>query len=997
MILIPAIGLFCASALADESFPPPTVAYQAPAADVARVAEVNGRGPEAKLENVTILHKQDDLVEHPYFHLPGSDAAIIIDDAPVLNPTEQLTLAVWFKSDINSFDPQKPLLLKSCPTHVEPYYQYGLMIYDDPDKGRVASLVLSLGGKLVSFNTVGGALDPSGSNRRSFLMFNGWNHLAATFDGQTAVVYLNGNAFETMSKNPITAPTPIDRYPTPLVVGTYSGLPRNEDNSFAGQIGEFALWDKVLTAEEVSALVAVKRNAYPSVAQTNVENSDYCRAVDTALAASEDIWANEVLATGDPSYDKVKDYLRPLFYSTGKTYKDYAPHNVVLGLEDGVRPLIVGAADGRGVYTDKYYSDNSLTFHVGVNGNERFGESLDRLGETHWEDGWLPVLHMSYTTADGTMWRQELTALLPANPDDTLAALGRFEPIDGGSAGETLRIALPPNVRTRFRASEGKRNGDTWEWTPSDGGVLYYAFAMGDTLPANLKVNADGYREVKDKWCNYWRKRVENDGTLFWVPEKLVMDCQRNKLYQNLVLRWRYSVGNAVYDNEFYCGESGDSLALLAAYGYATEARKGLGELIHWDKGSQYYLNMEKACKLIYGVEYWRYTHDDSFIRDHIDIYRSYMRDFQQQMDADPYGLLTPQRFSGDIPQPGHYVFHLAPVWRGLRDMGRLLERMGYEQDGVEFMAAADKLHANLTTAVTVSQRRLSDGTLFVPAHLYQPETVVFDPVCETRLGSYWNLCISYALCTGFWPMNGEDMDAIVGFMRQHGSFLLGMVRFNYYPTDIGAYRPNGLAGYYTHGMDNVYLPPVLRVMAARDETDHLLAAFYSYMAHGMTRGTFMAGEGDSVGVYPGHFYRTMYGSFTNTQNAAFLMALRALLIQEANDAEGEPSALRLTPATPKVWLEDGKTIRFQDAPTIFGIMSGKIVSHLNDNRVTAEWTLPSRNPPGTIHWRLRLPEEKQIASVKVDGRVHDRFDPAVGMVDLTGFEDSVFVEVICR
>jgi len=987
------VGVFCFSLSAEESYPPPTVAYLAPTTDTVRIAEQNGRGPEARLENITLFYKQDQLVEHPYFHFPGSDAAIVIDDAPVLNPMEQLTLAVWFKPDVfNSFAPQKPLILKSCPTHTAPFYQYGLIIYDDFERGRIATLVLSLGGKLFAFETPGGNIGGNDSSR-PFQMFNGWNHLAGTFDGQTAVIYLNGVAYEAKAKEAITTPITIDRYPTPLVVGTYGTLPRNEDNSFTGQIGEFALWDKALTAKEVAALAAAKRNSYPPNAETNVEDSDYSRAINAALAAPEDVWTKEVLATGDPSFDKVKDYLRPLFYSTGKTYREYAPHNVVLGLEDGVRPLIAAAADGGGVYNNKYYSEDGINFYVGVKGEERFGASLDRLGETYWEEGWLPVLHTSYTTADGAKWRQELIALMPTKPDDKLVAMGRLELVEGTS---TLRITLPSNVGTRFRASAGKREENVWVWTPSDSKVLFYAFALGNALPSDLNVDADSYQKIKDEWVGYWRKRIENDGILFSVPEKLVMDCQRNKLYQNLVLRWRYSVGNAVYDNLYFPWECQDTLVMLAVYGHQTEARKGLVEHPAFSKAPAFVI-YDMSANLIYPVEYWHYTHDDTIIRERVDIYRGIMRDFQQQMANDPRGLLKPYNVAGDLPDVGYGVPQLTFAWRGMRDMSWLLERLGYEQDAAEFGASAEKFRTNLGKAIAESQRRLPDGTLFVPMELNSSKTTIFDPICETRQGSYWNLVIHYAFCSGFWSMEGEDMNAIIGFLRKHGSFLLGLVRFNYYPTDIGAYRPHGLAGYYTYGMDNVYLPSILRILVARDETEPLLLTFYSYLAHGMTRGTFMAGEGDSIGVYPGHFYRSMYGSFTNTQNTAFLQALRALLIQETYDADGAPSALRLTPATPKVWLEEGKTISFQDAPTIFGPLSGKIVSHVNDNRVTAEWILPSRNAPSTIHWRVRLPGEKKIASVKVDGKAYEHFDSTTGVIDLTGLKGAVSVEVTCR
>jgi hypothetical protein len=266
-------------------------------------------------------------------------------------------------------------------------------------------------------------------------------------------------------------------------------------------------------------------------------------------------------------------------------------------------------------------------------------------------------------------------------------------------------------------------------------------------------------------------------------------------------------------------------------------------------------------------------------------------------------------------------------------------------------------------------------------------------------------LVIPYAFASGFWPEKGEDMDAILGFLRGHGAFLLGMVRFNYYPTEIGAYTPDGIAGYYTYGVDNVYLPSIVRVLAARNDTDELLMTFYSYLAHGMTRGTYISGEGDTLGVYPEDAppypklgYRSMYGSFCNAHNALYLQLLRSLLIQETYDEQGNPAVLRLTPATPQVWLEEGCAISFRDAPTIFGPLSGNIVvSPMGDKRLKAEWTLPSRNPPGAIHWHVRLPGGMKIVSVTLDGKKYDRFDPSSGIVDLTGFSGAIVAEVTYR
>jgi hypothetical protein len=992
LTIVLTISTICVSVLASESYPLPTVMYPAQPGDFSQVAETNGRTPKGRFENISIAQRHNDLRERASFQFPGSDAVIVIDDAPLLNPTKQLTLSVWFKLAGNiPCDFRLPLLFKSRPAPQNPesdklwyYCQYGLMLIQS-EAGPVVTLGLSSGGKQVWIDS------PS-----PLKLLEGWNQLTVTFDGRIMVVYMNGNKYD---QTEVSVTATIDQYPTPLFVGACGNPPQAPEQSFSGEIGEFVLWDNVLSAENITAFYGERQVHYPKIWRNPAGETDYSRAVNAALAASEDVWANEVLATGDPSFDKVKDYLRPLFFSIGKTYKDHAPYNVVLSLEDGARPLIAAAGDGSGVYVDKYANDNSIVFYVGVDGKECYGSVLDRLDEQHWEEGWLPVFHTSYTTDSGVRWRQELAALKPPKEDGILVALGRFEPTNV-SGDEVLRITLPPNSENRFRASAGKRDGNIWVWSPSESSVFYYAFALGEALPSDLTVDSDSYQKAKNNWCEYWRGRIEDDGILFSVPEKLVMNCQRNKLYQNLVLRWRYSVGCAIYNNEFYQPESSDTMMVMTQYGYPAEARDGLAKLLQWEKPGEMYNNWEKAEKLAHAVEYWHYTHDDTFIRERADSYRELMLNFQRQMAGDPNGLLEKQRHCGDIPNKGYYCAHLTTAWRGMRDMANLFGWLGYEQDAVQFSASAKNLHTNLSKAMRVSERRLPDGTLFIPRGVYSPETTIYAPICATRLGSYWNLVIPYAFASGFWQETGEDMDAILGFLRKHGAFLMGMIRFNYYPTEIGAYTPDGIAGYYTYGVDNVYLPSIMRVLSARDETDAILLTFYSYLAHGMTRGTFISGEGDSIGIFPfpNHNYRSMYGSFTNAQNAAFLQALRALLIQETFDAQGNPDVLRLTPATPKVWLEEGNTISFKNTPTIFGTMSGNIfVSPMGNGTVIAEWTLPSRNPPNAIHWRLRLPGEKKIVSVKVDGKVYNCFDSAAGIVDLTGIKGTVSVEVLCQ
>ncbi len=59
--------------------------------------------------------------------------------------------------------------------------------------------------------------------------------------------------------------------------------------------------------------------------------------------------------------------------------------------------------------------------------------------------------------------------------------------------------------------------------------------------------------------------------------------------------------------------------------------------------------------------------------------------------------------------------------------------------------------NAGLRRAVARSQRRLPDGSLFVPVRLLDDEQP-YDVVVEARLGSYWNLVAPYALASGLFP-----------------------------------------------------------------------------------------------------------------------------------------------------------------------------------------------------------------------------------------------------
>jgi hypothetical protein len=112
-------------------------------------------------------------------------------------------------------------------------------------------------------------------------------------------------------------------------------------------------------------------------------------------------------------------------------------------------------------------------------------------------------------------------------------------------------------------------------------------------------------------------------------------------------------------------------------------------------------------------------------------------------------------------------------------------------------------------------------------------------------------------------------------------------------------------------------------------------------------------------------------------------------------DDDGRPETLRLCFATPKRWMEDGKTIRLQKAPTTFGPVSVVVRSELKKGRCTADVDLPSRNKPEKVLFRARIPDGWHIdsascndKSVKVDDK---------GTVDLTSFNGQARLQFFVR
>jgi hypothetical protein len=139
-----------------------------------------------------------------------------------------------------------------------------------------------------------------------------------------------------------------------------------------------------------------------------------------------------------------------------------------------------------------------------------------------------------------------------------------------------------------------------------------------------------------------------------------------------------------------------------------------------------------------------------------------------------------------------------------------------------------------------------------------------------------------------------------------------------------------------------------------RGEDEKVVEDFYAYLLHSTAAQAFPEGV---------HYEeRTAWGETiphaTGASNYALL--LRHMLVQEAGEtgpAETPGGELHWLAAVPDWWLENGREIVVERAPTHFGEISFTVTGM--ENGVHLEARLPGRNKPGRIV--LHLPKGRPL------------------------------------
>jgi hypothetical protein len=524
--------------------------------------------------------------------------------------------------------------------------------------------------------------------------------------------------------------------------------------------------------------------------------------------------------------------------------------------------------------------------------------------------GYLPVLETAYVGADGRRYEQESFAV--RSP-----ALTSFVSVRTSSGGR-IRLVSRGGALTAA-------------------GAVYAAW-RGGRLRA---IDRDAYERARASVVRFWKGRLA-EGTTFVVPERRVQDAERSLLIQNLIMGWRYSIGNAY--EEFSYPESPDVAGVMGEFGFQAVDRATLAKALAMRPSR--YPNWQMGEKLLGVARYSSLFDDPAFVASATPTLARYLDALEQSFEP-ATGLLEREQYSSDIPYRVYGLHAQAMTWQGLNAAARMWDDAGRRDLAARARRLAASVEAGLRSAVRRSERRLPDGSLFVPTRLLD-DVAPYRRVTESRDGSYWNLVVPYALASGLFTPGSEQAEGVLRYLLTHGSRLLGLVR-------AGAFSLYGRAPKPPEsGTDNVYGLNVARFLADNDEPDQLVLSLYGALGAAMTPGTFVEGEAASVAPLDGRLSRSMYLPPNSGANGAFLETLRLTLVHETS------TGLELAFATPRAWLRPGQRIAIDDAPTAFGRVSFELRSTRDLVRVAVDMPARARS----VRLRLRLPRGEHVTSV---------------------------------
>ena len=666
-----------------------------------------------------------------------------------------------------------------------------------------------------------------------------------------------------------------------------------------------------------------------------------------------DLWGEASLRLpGGPSYEAFRDLLPPLRYVNTR-FRHYpvvlsAPAAPAKARWVSNGGAVNALADKKPMWKEAGWP---VSFHVG-DPPEPFGDDPSRLDGPRYEQGHLPLLRIAYTKG-ATVYEQEAFAPVRGGLADCGAVLIRFS-ARGDAGAVVARLDIDSTVNAgdgSIRDSEGRGlvlHGPGWTWhgddktlraQPAPGRPVDLAVLTRPLSPPLPSLSGAVHEEERKACLERW-KDLLGRGVGLSVPEPIVQDAWRSLVIGNFLIavgdRMHYSAGNA-YDH-LYESECGDALRSLLLYGLTDEARRMVVPLLEFNRQATRFHVAGHKLQLL--ANYYWVTRDTDSLRAWEPLWRPVV-DFVVSSRRKDNGLMPPDNYAGDIGQQVSSLSSNANCWRGLRDMAAVLADVG-ERDRSDALAGeAQSFRAAIHDAVARSER-LDTSPPFIPLALFGVEGP-YDTLTTTRLGSYYDLMAPYVLGTEVLGAGSRRETWMIDYLRRHGGLAMGMIRSTPHQGEFDN-EP---------GVNPLYGLRYGLTLLRRDDRGHALVGFYGQLAQGMTRDTFIGGEGSRF-LHGDRLGRSFYLPPNSASNATFLSMLRYLLVQDWDlDDDGRPETLRLLFGVPGRWLGDGAVLDVARAPSAFGEVSFRVESRLDAGEVAIDVNSPPRRPSS---WLIRPP-----------------------------------------
>lgn len=714
--------------------------------------------------------------------------------------------------------------------------------------------------------------------------------------------------------------------------------------------------------------------------------------VDDVILSSTDVWGEAAMAQPNgPSYEFFEKLLPPLRYVNAA----FLHYPIVLSAPRAQQKARL-VSNGSGI---NLLASNSPQWHevgtpvwvrVGIR-ETMFGGIPDRLDGPKYLKGYLPIVKLRYTDY-GTVYEEEVFASV----DPQAAAVGtvylKLSVASGPGGPVTLRVdAIPPTKMTdaAILGKDGKavlRHDGGWTWEPawkllrkhlSPGKPAVVAiYSAPPASNPSVPFSMEEYNSQRSKAIRTWES-ILRKGAWINTPEPVVNNAWKATLLNQFVTirgdQMCYSAQNQ-YDH-IYVSEGREAIRSLLLWGHADEAKSLIPPLLRYVRDGLIY--QQSGRKLGMVADYYWLTGDRDFLQQHRDLWMKQIDLIVNGRELDT-GLLPRQRYCGDVGDLCYSMNTCGTSWRGLRDMSAVLTDMGEREEGERLQAISRDYRRAIIRAVEKSED-LSTSPPFIPNALFGFEKA-YDVITDTKIGSYYNLVAPYTIASEVLGPNSRREGWMLQYIQQHGGICMGMIRC----------RPTSEYFVSKSNLDDLYGAGYTLTLLRRDDVDRALVSFYGKLAQGMTRDTFLSGEGTCL-VPMDKYGRQMSLPPNTGGNAYYLQMLRYLLIQDWDlDDDGVPETLRLMYATPRRWAQGGTVAAVRNAPTAFGPVSVAMDSYLAAGKIIADVTAPPRAPKRMLI-RARVPEGWKVISARSGEKKLSVDD--TGAADITGLTGKFTVE----